>query len=322
MKKQAIGNSEGASLENLPDGVLLHILSFLTAPDLARMHLVCSIFSIRKLQGVRPPATRLDPEPRREQHTIVHGAAKVQLLRCVERDPLLTVPHRADEWLLMLHRIERRGFAIFDASKYHVSADGCTATLVSRSDGRFSAGCSGVMKFGTHYAEFHLVGRAGGPLNDGFDLVNIGVAHAGYDLLQRVDTNRGHITEEGEALYALGSAFYHPIDGMCYQSKATDEHFHEETEPYESYEKDWTGREKTIAGFVIGLQLDLEAGTITVYKSTAQVANEEFRWASAEMRTMRRLGVMATEVKSPVRWAITHGLGWDNTTVEILRVSE
>ena len=53
--------------------------------------------------------------------------------------------------------------------------------------------------------------------------------------------------------------------------------------------------------------LDLDAGTITAYKTTG----------SGTARN--KMGVMAYEVKGPVRWAAVHGNGWQGSSIDMVK---
>ena len=51
--------------------------------------------------------------------------------------------------------------------------------------------------------------------------------------------------------------------------------------------------------------LDLDAGTITAYKTMGRGT------------ALKKMGVMANEVKGPVRWAAVHGNSWNGSSIEI-----
>ena len=181
------------------------------------------------------------------------------------------VPRRGREsWLGLMWEVEslRRRGAVFGRSheESHISAgitlsEGSAVTTKAVDDGiSRTAASKAVMRAGCHYAQFTMVSSRA-------DSMFFGVIRPGWDV------------EGGQDAYTVdGHCFYSTWDGHCYPESAGHH-----------WEGDWQGAREE--GDRIGMLLDLDQGTMTVYK------NDE------------RLGVMATGLSGEYSWAAgLHGL--------------
>ena len=239
--------------------------------------------------------------------TVVEEAAKKRLLARLSESQL-EMPRSLRDWLPTLLRLDVGGFVLHHPA-WVLTADGSSATLGAPCGGlRYLAACGGVMRSGKHYAEFNLQGFTGHDMTytGGCELPYPGIVRADYRQLEdRPEDDDCELTDRS-AIFALGNVFFDPTTGKCYQSKETDENFYEDDEPYEEYDKDWEGMQRAHAGETFAMLLDLDVGTITAYKTT-----DKYR------APLVKMGVMAYDVKGPVRWAAVHGNGWRGSSIEI-----
>ena len=118
-----------------------------------------------------------------------------------------------------------------------------------------------VMRAGQHYAEFEALTGVGG----GESGVSVGVIRPTWDVEGGVLPSR----ESGHAFYWLPGG--HKFPGN----------------------EGWSGMEEACKGDTIGLLLDIDKGTLTVFKK------------AATEQGMRRLGVMATGLSGEFCWAVS-----------------
>ena len=170
-----------------------------------------------------------------------------------------------ESWLGLMWEVEslRRRGAVFGRSheESHISAgitlsEGSAVTTKAVDDGiSRTAASKAVMRAGCHYAQFTMVSSRA-------DSMFFGVIRPGWDV------------EGGQDAYTVdGHCFYSTWDGHCYPESAGHH-----------WEGDWQGAREE--GDRIGMLLDLDQGTMTVYK------NDE------------RLGVMATGLSGEYSWAV------------------
>jgi hypothetical protein len=189
-----------------------------------------------------------------ETWSIIEEAARQWIADCADQERGW-VPRRGREsWLGLVWEVEvlRRG-AVFGRSHELItlSEDGSLATRRGVVDYTgYTAASKAVMRAGRHYAQFTVVGGSmfSGVIQPGWDVEGGRYAHGVY----------------GHCFYYTGNGFRFPGG------------------------RDWEGMEgATELGDRIGLLLDLDQGSMTVYN------NDE------------RLGVMATGLSGEYCWAVS-----------------
>jgi hypothetical protein len=182
----------------------------------------------------------MDAAPGPERWSILEEAARSWLARCSEQERGW-VPRRGREsWLGLMRAVEvYRCAAVFGrshASSIELSEDGARATKVEYS---YRAAASlAVMRAGQHYAEFTLVARSVEPA-------------FGPCMLFGVVTPRWDVEGGTAADRQAGNCFFSTEDGVLYP----DGH-------------EWEGMQAAAEiGDRVGLLLDLDRGTLTVYKN-------------------------------------------------------
>jgi hypothetical protein len=188
-----------------------------------------------------------------EMWSIIAEAARRWITSCTSQEQGW-VPRRGREsWLGLMWEVEslRRG-AVFGRSHVHItlSEGGAVATKGTDNYSDRAAASKAVMRAGRHYVQFTVV--------RGYML--FGVIRPGWD----VEGGRGAPDVDGHC-------FYYTANGHRYPG---GHHW----EGWQSTQKD---------GDRIGMLLDLDHGTMTIYK------NDE------------RLGVMATGLSGEYSWAVT-----------------
>jgi hypothetical protein len=186
-----------------------------------------------------------------EMWSIVEEVGRRWIVDCSDQEQGW-VPRRGREsWLGLVWEVEvlRRG-AVFDRSHAGImlSEGGSVATRSTTESLRTTAS-KAVMRAGRHYAHFTAVSGV---------YMFFGVIRPGWEV------------EGGQLAYG--------VDGHCFYDTFTGHRcpgYHE-----------WEGRQGATNGDRIGMLLDLDQGTMTVYK------NDE------------RLGVMATGLSGEYSWAV------------------
>ena len=196
-----------------------------------------------------------------ETWSIIQEAARQWIATCTDQERGW-VPRRGREnWLGLIWEVEslRRRGAVFGRSHEDItlSEGGLVATSNTNDETFWTAASKAVMRAGRHYAQFTMVRGT---------IVYFGVIRPGWDV------------EGGDDAYMVhGHCFYHTSGGSCCPG------YH-----------GWDGMQATREqGDRIGLLLDLDQGSMTVYK------NDE------------RLGVMATGLSGEYSWAVSlHYVGY------------
>jgi hypothetical protein len=272
----------GSLLAGVTDDTLVCVASFLpSARDLLSLGLACTRLSARSIAAPPPragvtaaaaapvaaPTTSTVAAAAQapvaagppETSSIIEEAARRWIASCTDQERGW-VPRRGREsWLGLMWEVEslRRGAAVLSRSHEHitVSEDGSRATTRAGYTGGYwrTAASKAVMRAGRHYAQFTVVsGR----------LMFFGVIRPGWDVGGGMDADN-----------VDGHCFYYTCDGQ----RCPGEH-------------DWEGmQDARKQGDRIGMLLDLDQGSMTVYK------NDE------------RLGVMATGLSGEYCWAVTMG---------------
>jgi hypothetical protein len=197
-----------------------------------------------------------------EVWSIIQEAARRWIASCTEQEQGW-VPRRGwESWLGLMWEVEslRRG-AVFGRSHVHItlSEGGAVATKGTDNYSDRAAASKAVMRVGRHYVQFTVVR----------DSMSFGVIRPGWDV------------EGGQnAPDVDGHCFYYTANGHRYP----DGHH-------------WEGWQSAIEEG-IGMLLDLDHGTMTVYK------NDEW------------LGVMATGLSGEYSWAMTLFAQGDSARIE------
>jgi hypothetical protein len=189
--------------------------------------------------------------------SIVEEVARRWIATCTDQEQGWVPRHGRESWLGLVWEVQslRRGAAVLGRSheQITVSEGGSLATRVGH-DGRYRTATSKtVLRAGCHCAQFTVV--------SGLDML-FGVIRPGWDVEGTKDA-----ADE---------------DGHCFYCRYTY------TGTRQPGYSNWEGRQHAIAhGDRIGMLLDLDQGSMTVYK------NDE------------RLGVMATGLSGEYCWAVS-----------------
>eukprot|EP01046_Picozoa_sp_COSAG06_P043069 COSAG06_NODE_5589_length_3379_cov_115.159451_1_plen_305_part_00 len=263
--------SLAAVLDAATDDTLLAIaIALPTAADLLRLVLTCSAAAQRFYStatsyrsgsavpsGASASGGTAAAQQEQETWSIIEEAARQWITSCTDQERGW-VPRRGRErWLGLMWEVEalRRRGVVFGRSHRSItlSAGGSVATkTVGDHHSDRAAASEAVMRAGRHYAQFTVVGG---------DYLFFGVIQPGWDV-------------QGErSTYSVdGHCFYNTVNGFRFPG------YHDGI---------WEGRQTAREeGDRIGMLLDLDQGTMTVYK------NDE------------RLGVMATGLSDEYCWAV------------------
>ena len=254
--------SLAAVLDAATDDTLLAIAIALSTPvDLLRLVLTCHAaaqrfyFTATSYSGAVPSGggTAAAAQQQAETWSIIQEAARQWIASCTDQEQGW-VPRRGRErWLGLMWEVEvlRRG-AVFGRSHEDItlSEGGAVHMKVADDVHDRTAASKVVMRAGRHYAQFTLVG--------GYML--FGVIRPGWDV------------EGGEVAHTVdGHCFYYTGNGTRYPGR-----------------REWGGMQTAREdGDRIGMLLDLDQGSMTVYK------NDE------------RLGVMAIGLSGEYSWAVS-----------------
>jgi hypothetical protein len=257
-----------------PDEAAIIIAAALgSAADLLHLAVACRRFALKYIAAPSPPraassgaaaAAAAAAAQQAEMWSIAKEVARRWIADCTHQERGW-VPRRGREsWLGLMWEVESlRRCAVFGRSheRLTLSEDGALAT-VDHGSSWPAAASKAVMRAGRHYAQFTVV--------SGF-LMMFGVIRSGWDV------------EGGEKAHSVdGHCFYETFNGHRYPGK-----------------HDWEGKQHAMKrGDRIGMLLDLDQGTMTVYK------NDE------------RLGVMATDLSGEYSWAVTMLFTHDSVRIE------
>eukprot|EP01046_Picozoa_sp_COSAG06_P032103 COSAG06_NODE_3183_length_5718_cov_83.394910_4_plen_336_part_00 len=251
-----------------PDEAAIIIAAALgSAADLLHLAAACRRFALKCIAAPSPRGAGCSSSTAAqelEMWSIAEEAARRWIADCIDQERGW-VPRRGREsWLGLMWEVEvlRRG-AVFGRSHaaMTLSEGGARATTHHGGDRFRPAASKAMMRAGRHYAQFTVVrGR----------FMFFGVIRPGWDVEGGEDPSRDcpeADAVDGHCFYAVGSGSRYPA------------------------QHDWEGRQYAREGDRIGLLLDLDQGTMTVYK------NDE------------RLGVMATGLSGEYSWAVSMHLG-------------
>jgi hypothetical protein len=254
-----------------PDEAAIIVACALTDPgDLLRLAAACRRFFIKCIAAPPPPSVTAASGSAAgavatEMWSIAEEVARRWIAACTDQEQGW-VPRRGREsWLGLMWEVEslRRG-AVFGRSHEDITlSEGgsvATATGDDNVDVEDAAASNAVMRAGHHFAQFTVTS------DDTF----LGVIRPSWD----VEGGRGA----------------HDVDGHCFYHTETGRHW----PPF----RNWEGRQRAREqGDRIGMLLDLDQGSMTVYK------NDE------------RLGVMATGLSGEYSWAVS--LRWQGESARI-----
>ena len=254
--------------DQLTDDTLLHIASFLTtAKDLLRLGLTSTRFSTTCIAA--PPSGSgggLAAPAAPEMLPIPEEAARRWVAGCSEQERGWVPRRGLESWLALMQEVQalRLPLAFGRAhADITLSENGSLATTGEDEDiVWWIAASKVVMRSGCHFAQFALFQG---------DSMNFGVIRPGW----------GVEGEEGEP-EADGHCFYDTTTGFCYPGN-----------------RNWEGMQRASGRDRIGMLLDLDQGSMTLYKN-----NE-------------KMGVMRAEgLTGPLCWAISLEIEGDSARIE------
>ena len=208
-------------------------------------------------------------------------------------------------WLSVLHKFEN--LLSFDVllGDYIEHRNGDETTVYSTADFLCTAVSSGyVMRSGRHYSEFKII--AGIPVigiarpMPGLDAVrhedDDGHDYGFYfigdpDLYRKFVSERSDDWGDGDGVHACE---YSCHEGKMSSTRWDEDYEYEELEGEED-KVEWEGMEGCTVGDIVGMLLDLDKGTLIVYKNN------------------RRLGVMKDGLSGPYHWCAGVGVGSEVT---------
>jgi hypothetical protein len=261
-------------LETCTDDLLLRILSSVsTAADLARLSLTCRHFGAPVGKG------RREHSAREGQLCLVQQAGRRWLAMCSDQE-LSWVPRRGCEnWLWLMHEVEllrlplafahaQYGVALLEASAVAARAPGEWCT------GYSSAHSGAAMRAGRHAAKFSLIG---------FDDLLVGVVRTDVAVDEVNDDMNGD--RNNHCLYDVSQGTCFPADSEWPGHQAADGAMpgSVDTDGVEVGDDFYIPE----GGDTIGMVLDVDVGTLTLYKNDALMgvmhsglsAGAEYHWA-------------------------------------------
>ena len=245
--------------DGITNDTLFHIAHFLpSARDLLCLQLTCPRFAAKIIAAPRDEAARAAAAP--EMLSIPEEAGRRRVAACGEQERGWVPRRELESWLGLMHELEvLRQPLTFDRAHAAVTLfeNGAVATRYVQ-DGSFQMVASKmVMRSGRHFVQFTLVEGK---------LLLFGVIRPGWDVEAGVEF------PDQEGVHAPGHCFYFTYD---------------DGSRYPGYRK-WQGMQPAKTGDRIGMLLDLDQGSMTVWKNDV------------------RLGVMQGEgLSGPLCWAVS-----------------
>jgi hypothetical protein len=292
-KTQHAYMSLAAVLDAATDDTLLAIAIALPTPaDLLRLALTCraaaqrfyftatsySSCSAVPSSGTASGGTAAAAQQQVEVWCIIQEAARQWVATCTDQEQGW-VPRRGREsWLGLMWEVEvlRRG-ALFGRSNEYITRLSEGGSVATKAVGDYSlraAASTAVMRAGRHYAQFTVDRDIHNLLFAKGDSIFFGVIRPGWDV------------EGGRDAHNVdGHCFYYTGNGKRYPG------FH-----------DWEGMQDVEDGDRSGMLLDLDQGTMAVYR------NDE------------RLGVMATGLSGEYSWAVALNMPGNSVRIEAAEV--
>jgi hypothetical protein len=246
-------HASGGSLlgDDVVDDALLNIASFLPPQGLARLEMTCPRFAAKVIKGPAPGAPGRTGLPL----SLPAEAARRWVAACTEQERGW-VHKDCQSWLHAMHEIQMLrvplSFGRVDRTLFEVTEDEKEVKLLLNEDGALvrAPRSTQVMRSGRHFANFRM------------KLYMTSVC---------VGAMRPDFGEDGAEDEREGHCFYDTLDGLC-----------------EPNGRRWKGRMMaTGEGDTVGMLLDLDRGSMTVYKNGTL------------------LGVMRSEgLRGPLCWAV------------------
>jgi hypothetical protein len=272
--------SLAAVLDAATDDTLLAIAVALPTPaDLLRLTLTCraaaqrfyftttsyrSSSAVPSGGGASGGAAAAAAQQQVETWSIIQEAARQWITPCTDQERGWVPRRDRESWLGLMWEVEslRRGVVFGRSHEGMTLSEG--GSVATKAGGDYSirvAASKVVMRAGRHYVQFTVVSGNG---------MFFGVIQPGWDV------------EGGENAHSVdGHCFYTAYSGFRYPDMHS-----------------WEGVQSATEGDRIGLLLDLDQGTMTVYK------NDE------------RLGVMATGLSGEYSWAVLLYAQGDSARIE------
>ena len=258
-------------LSHIDTGIVSQISSYLgTSHELLNLSLTCKSF------GWRQPSSTLN-------WSLVEEVARQAVCSSATNAEMGCLPRYVSgttTWLSILRRFER--MLIFDVllggdiehqsgdkTKVHGTGSDCYCTAVSSGH---------VMSSKSHYAEFTITGLTYIGIVRPMPNLNAGAYQYGFDFIgsdEFYSDFLGQRTDNwGDS--DVNACEYYSGSGQVSSTKWGEDGFVEDS--------DWEGRERCYEGDTVGMLLNLDEGTLTVYKNN------------------RRLGVMKDGLSGPYCW--------------------
>lgn len=259
-------------LLSVSQDIAIEIACALDSPaDILRLAMACRRFRMKTVAAPSEAQPRDDKRMVRSEMLSIAGEAARRLYAALPESERLCVPPRRHsgswKWLGLLNEAQQLRAPLVFAKAHDsiaLSDDGVLATIVVS-----AYWCTAVtnrrMRAGRHFAEFTQV------LHDPWRSMFFGVVRPDFAVNSPdyVNSMDGAAQLRG----GCGHCFYLNTSGKCYPSYC-----------------DWEGMQGTVAaGDRIGMLLDLDKGSMTIYR------NDE------------RLGVMMTGLSGEYSWAVVLG---------------
>ena len=226
-------------------------------PQELALHILGHLCSV-ELARLACASRRFAVPPLSPAQPLVQEAARRWLMSACSPYERAQVPRRGEErWISLMHEAELLRlppvFCRFCTDGFVVGEQGRLVTAVRWMDQ--AAACSTVMRAGRHFANFFLV-------EGGFMM--LGVVRPNWDAASGL-----HAHEQGHHV------FYHTGSGQRFLGKRSQRR-----------KRKWPGMMRAAEGDCIGLLLDFDEGSMTVYKNDVQLGvmvasglHGEYCWA-------------------------------------------
>ena len=288
-KRSEISSGTTVDLSIFDQNVVLHVASFLSAIDLTQLGRTCGRFGVAS-DG--------------RQRSLANEAAHQTFTSTATVDERNALPRYADESDTALLRqlyflSERLEFRQLIGRKIYYTSDESKLKVSVRQDGcRVSALSNFVMRRGEHFATFNVSGEAAADFN-----IDIGIIRplpgwdkqelAGFDPVyddSSDDASQDLLAQRTDrwGTSVVNCCSYNCDNGYCYWSDWSGGY---------NYAR-WDGVEILYEAGTIGLLLDLNEGTLAVYKNG------------------RRLGVMKSGLSGEYCWYASLGDNGDTVSIE------
>jgi hypothetical protein len=285
--RRAVHNATNLLTATPDEAAILIATALGSAMDLLRLAAACRRFALKYIAAPLPPlaasgsgaAAAAAAAAAAETWSITEEVARRWIAACTGQERSW-VPRRGREsWLGLMWEVEvlRRRGAVFGRSHESVtlSEGGSIATRSGGRDTWLPAASKAMMRAGHHYAQFTVV--------------NDSAQHPG--LLWRLFRPQIGVLRPGWDVEGGRDAQY--VDGHCFYDTHSGRRC-----PGRPGRQDWEGMLDAREGDRIGMLLDLDEGSMTVYKND------------------KRLGVMATGLSGKYSWAVALCVPGDSARID------